>query len=405
MIKTYIEDLLRKKLSSYEFEVFITDMYYIYLSILNKFQRVSDIYVTQESQDGGIDSILFEDFTKSLVLLQISQGSKYKNQLKNFMNNDNIFKYKDLISKEHTNIRRVILTLDKCNINTSELKVIDGKKEMFLTRNEVEIIDEQKLIELTIKSLKYIGVINEDDTINPEKEKQYLSNISIKANFWRIAHNYRRKKSIKLRVNSKYYLNVLDNTWDYLLTKDLKSLISLVDIMVHEQIEFANYVIQNIEENKNGNYKDIELMRIMFTISKISDVKYNHKLIKELVKLILENIDYNLNDFEIKVGCKYISLKDKEKNKVIAYFTYQSTLPDVKKYHFRFYCSMLDIEVPKKYYNRILDSLEGTDINDEWNLRQKCYLIYPNVNFDKKIINELLKVSIEKYKNENKIYA
>lgn len=395
MLQDSVRNIL-KEVSSYEFEVLITDMYFICENMVQK-DELSGIAVTRESQDGGIDSICFRRKQKQLILIQASQGSKNNQDLKNYMNNDNIFMHKDFINFEYDGIQRVILTLENSRIKKANLKIEENGLKRKAIEKDIIVIDGNKLIEMVTWGFKYLGIIDLSGTICQSKLNKYLYNIHIKSDFWRIAHNYINKKNATLRAKAKNFTDILNDCWKLLLDGDLDTLLHIYNLNVHTEMEFGSFVSKHIEGVKKVKNEDIQLFRILYKISNIADVRFNYKLVRELTELILETINNDLTIFEIKVGCKHLSLKYKMTGDVIGYFTYQSTLDDKTSYHYRFYCSEKDINIPLEYMNRVTDTIEGKDIKDIWHLRQTCYLLTPNVRFDRDIIRELIEVSIRKY--------
>lgn len=359
-----IEDLI---LDSYEFEIFITDIWCLYLSDLYNLEY-ERIFVTSPNNDGGIDSIvIFRDLygykDKQYYFLQISRAKKQAKYL--FANfKDNVEQhYKNIIGTEWDIHKKVCMTIENEPSNTSSIGI------------DIDFICGNKLRELIDLVARRYELIDENNNLN----KRYKKNIEIRKKVCERMNKYNSKDS---------RLDIFELYNDYLLynfkaIKDKKfGTIELVETLIDSRIDAISGIL-----DQNFSAEKLQLLGDIYINN--NEMKSRKKDMTELVNFVVGIKDYiKLNksiDLEVYATRYYLGLK--QNRNVVAHFSYNLNNS------FAFSCIYNNLDTSYGHNSRIVN-LENIGNKNNHNYRKDTFLTDPKLDTDEDIIKYLVEQSL-----------
>lgn len=360
---SYLIEEFYRRLSDYELEIALTDIYCID-KYIGKNVVCEKFFITPEYRDHGIDSLaVFRDNLNKLYSFQISRGEKRRQNLVPFLNDRNTDKYTDIMNCRHQ-IYRVVITL-------KDSPAIAGVDEGIAGQNAQDMIMR----------------VFDHWSMTPVKLEEYIVNIQTRAFHWELINAYRKKRDHHEIVVK--YLDIMHCNYLCLLNGSFKlstSLQFLVDFNSGEVLDYLNLI-------KSEQIK----IKLMVKVKAVSDDTYEKHLVSidKLIAFILELIDYNLDKYDIVPCCTYVSVKLKRPSVVIAYFAYKYEAPDTSSYHFAFKCDKKSLSTQLQFLQRIADNNSQT-ISDACSFKTPILLLKPVLEKDSEIIKELFKKSESK---------
>lgn len=393
---------IKKEISSqlldYEFEVFISDIIVKYYLDFEGYKECKCLLVTKINNDFGIDAILFakdKDNNCKNLLLQISKGSKKIDDLKEFMSEESLQKYNDIIDRNYK-IERIVVTLKNTKINIKDTninRVISGKMLYSIIEdisNKYDFIENDGYIK--------------QDFINFIVEKTSLWNNINRVRISKESNVYSKKSFCALRNFVHISSLNIENYKEYRAISEYRS--SLFD-MVHSRIAIQNY--ENISELDKRieimlddiYYNNTEKLKSEDFINLKKLLKYIYSIIDEIYKVIPKHMA-----IEVTAKSKYLAIniydkKFRKKFRSIANFSYCFSRKK-ESYLFSFYCELnKNIKMIAKDYNILITekiNANGEKIKDCCNLRGNSYIKFPDLSNDgiKKVMKIMIIESINK---------
>ncbi|MBP3930568.1 MAG: hypothetical protein J6D47_13505 [Peptostreptococcaceae bacterium] len=367
----------------YEFEIFITDIYCLYLSDMRNIEY-ERIFVTSPTNDGGIDSIvIFKDSYNysgnQYHFLQISKGIKNNRDLFNNFENTVKKQYKHIIDNgliKNGNLahhKKVCITLGN-----------DPKRK----RKDIDYICSYKLRELVHLVARNHELIDENNELN----EVYKKNIEIRKKVCKHMNKYSDNDNTLdlLKLYNDYML------YNFKAIKDKSfGTIELVERLIDSRVESISGMLgEDFPTEKLQLLSDVYInTKDVYTNTKNESIIENkkHEMI-ELVDFVLnvkkeveKEVETNKHkykniDLEVNATKYYIGLQ--QGDSVIAHFSY------ILNNHFAFKCEYDDTKYGGN--NRILSLAEllrqGYKNNHRYSKNKDTYLINPDLSYDKDVV-------------------
>lgn len=382
-LSDFIKNLSSITNDKYFYEVLLTDFFCLYKNI-----NPEIIYITQEINDGLIDSIVIPKNSNlgsvNVYFIQITTANKGEEYLQKFKDIDpySIKQYKNILPP-------------KKDINEIKVLISFYEKPFYEKfKDEIEIICSENLFKLFFEnSIRYNLLL-----LDNRFKENFLENVFLRVYLWTYLHRIKAYDSDVIN----YYIYFFTLNINFIKNGDFKLLDNLFNISLLSNKDIIN-VFKKIDKNKHDIllYSDYSLVNLIVKTYKCSN-KVNNNIVDLAIFLDSFSKFYSPKDFKIIPTKEYLSVYYNDT--CIAYMPYNFHSMKNKKACFSFKC---DFDVISKLGDKNIDQyiksndlistkLANTIMTGLKHSGMNTTLRHPDIINDPYIVEILLKLSIPK---------